>query len=180
MLTVSSLIFCLCRGRHVSRLSVSTVPARHQRPGTERVQALAGISRSALCYHSNQIRAPIVNPPNSWQLHGTCTVPLTYIRVRAVVWECSEGQTRRQTDTQTQTHSRPWQYTFRLGYASRKLSFEDRQTHTPRTDRTMRTTKLVGNRGFILHTPHAKCNEHSCDVRTFWTLLLAWTLWTLL
>ena len=43
------------------------------------------------------------------------TIPPSYIRVHAVVWECGEGQTDRQTDT----HRRPWfsdQYTFRLGY----------------------------------------------------------------
>jgi len=33
------------------------------KPGTERVQALAGISRSAPCCHSNETRAPIANPP---------------------------------------------------------------------------------------------------------------------
>jgi len=40
-------------------------------PGIERVQALAGISRSALCCHSNETRAPIANPPNTAQLQGT-------------------------------------------------------------------------------------------------------------
>jgi len=37
----------------------------------ERVQALADISRSALCCHSNETRAPNANPPNSAQLEGT-------------------------------------------------------------------------------------------------------------
>jgi len=37
----------------------------------ERVQALADISRSALCCHSNETRAPITNPSNSAQLKGT-------------------------------------------------------------------------------------------------------------
>ena len=41
------------------------------------------------CCHSNETRAPIANPPN--------TIPLTYMRVRAVVWQCGGGQ----TDTQT-------------------------------------------------------------------------------
>jgi len=40
--------------------------------------------------------------PNSAQLEGTPTIPPTYIRVRAVVWECGKGQTDRQT------HRRPW------------------------------------------------------------------------
>ena len=53
-------------------------------------------SRSALCCHRNETRAPIANPPNSAQLEGTST-----IRVCAVVWECGEGQ------TDTQTHRRP-------------------------------------------------------------------------
>jgi len=68
------------------------------KPGIERVQALADISRSALCCHSNQIRAPIANPPNSAQLEGTpIPFPPSYIRVRAVVRECGEGQTNTQT-----------------------------------------------------------------------------------
>jgi len=40
----------------------------------ERVQALAAISRSALCCHSNETRAPIANPPNSAQLEETPTI----------------------------------------------------------------------------------------------------------
>ena len=64
-------------------------------PGLERVQPLADISRSALCCHSDETRVPIANPPNSAQLEGTPTVPSTYIRIRAVVWECGEEQTRR-------------------------------------------------------------------------------------
>jgi len=46
--------------------------------------------------------APIANPPNSAQLEGTRTIPPSYIRVRAVVWEGGEGQTDKQT------HRRPW------------------------------------------------------------------------
>jgi len=41
------------------------------KPGIERVQALTNISRSALCCHSNETRAPIENSPNSAQLEGT-------------------------------------------------------------------------------------------------------------
>jgi len=40
-------------------------------PGTEQEQALADISRSALCCHSNKTHAPIANVPNSAQLKGT-------------------------------------------------------------------------------------------------------------
>jgi len=42
------------------------------------------------------------------------TIPPTYIRGRAVVWECGEGQADRHTDALDQ-------YTFHLGYASREL-----------------------------------------------------------
>ena len=38
------------------------------KPGIEQVQALAYISRSALCCHSNETRAAIANPRNSAQL----------------------------------------------------------------------------------------------------------------
>jgi len=49
--------------------------------------------------HSNESRAPIANPPNSAQLRGSPYHFPSYIRVRAVVWECGEGQ----TDIHTQT-----------------------------------------------------------------------------
>jgi len=78
----------------------------------KRVQALADILRSAppnnmtACYdnisvycRSNATRAPIINPPNRAQLEGTHYHPRSYIRIRAVVWECRKGQ----TDTETQT-----------------------------------------------------------------------------
>jgi len=67
-------------------------------PGIQRVQALADILHSALCCHSNETRAPTANPPNSAQLEGTPTIPSSYTRVSAVVWECGEGQTDRYTD----------------------------------------------------------------------------------
>jgi len=78
-------------------------PINTLKPGIERVQALADISRSMLCCHSNETHAPIANLPNSAQSEGTPYYPRTYIRDRAVVWECGEGQ----------TGSRD-QYTFRL------------------------------------------------------------------
>jgi len=62
-------------------------------------KALADISRSR--YVVNETRAPIANLPNSAQIEGTPTIPPSYIRVRAVVWECGEGQRHRHTDTQT-------------------------------------------------------------------------------
>jgi len=66
------------------------------KPRTERVQALADISRSRYVV-SNESRAPIANPPNSAQLGGTPAILPSYILVRAVVWVCGRGQ----ADTQT-------------------------------------------------------------------------------
>jgi len=56
----------------------------------------------------------MANPPNSAQLEGTPTIPPCYIWVRAVVWECGEGQTDRHTDGRSQ-------YTFHLRYKSREM-----------------------------------------------------------
>jgi len=64
---------------------------------TNQAQALADISHLVPCCHSNENRALIANPPNSAQLEGTPYHSLSYIRVRAVVWERGEGQTNRQT-----------------------------------------------------------------------------------
>jgi len=72
----------------------------HIKPGIERVQVLADISRSALCCHSNETRAPIANPPNCAQLEGTPCHSPNYIRVRWV--ECGNAARDRQT------HRRPW------------------------------------------------------------------------
>ena len=71
--------------------------------------AEGSISRNicCTCFHavySNATRASIANPPNSAQLGGNSyhsPQVTTYIRVRAVVWACGRGQTRRQTDRQT-------------------------------------------------------------------------------
>jgi len=82
------------------------------KPGIEQVQAaLADISRSARCCHSNETREPIANLPNSAQLGAPPTIAPTYILVRAVVWECIKGQTDRHTDGCNQCTSC-------LGYAS--------------------------------------------------------------
>jgi len=80
------------------------------------VQALADIWSSALCCHSNETRAPIANPPNTAQLEGTPTIPASYIPVRAVVWECDQGQTDTQRDTETDIRRPPWPL-----YISRRL-----------------------------------------------------------
>jgi len=77
-------------------------------PGIEWVQKIADISRLALtvCCHNNETCAPIANLPNSAQLDSTPYHTPSYIWVRAVVWECSEGQTDNCD-----------QYTFHLGCA---------------------------------------------------------------
>jgi len=68
------------------------------KPTVERVQALADISRSALCCHSNETRAPTANPPNNAQSEGTPYHSQSYTRVPcSSVWECGDGQTDRQT-----------------------------------------------------------------------------------
>ena len=59
----------------------------------EWVQAHTGISHLVLCCHSNETHAPIANSPNSAQLEAPPTIPPSYIRVHAVVWECGEGHT---------------------------------------------------------------------------------------
>jgi len=83
-------------------------------PAMEPVDALAGISRSALCCHSNETHAPIAHPLNSAQLQDSPYHSPSYIRVRVVVWECGDGQTDRHA-------VRRDQYTFRLGYTSRQM-----------------------------------------------------------
>jgi len=61
--------------------------------GTEQVQALADISRSALYCHSNETRAPIANLPNSAQLQGT-----PYHSPKLYPGPCSSVGMRRGTD----------------------------------------------------------------------------------
>jgi len=61
--------------------------------------------------------------------HSTDTVilpPAKYTQIRAVVWECSEGWTDRQTDRQTHRHTDTQtrvcdQYTFHVIYDSREI-----------------------------------------------------------
>jgi len=84
---------------------------RLQELGTERVQVLADISRSAALYafavhtaislHTcmlSQQRNPGTDCKSAKQcttVQGTPTLPASYIRVRAVVWKCGDGQTDR-------------------------------------------------------------------------------------
>ena len=67
--------------------------------GIERVEAFADISRSALCCHSNEIRAQIANPPNVAQLEGSL-----YHAAKLHSGPCSSLGMRRRTDTHTDTH----------------------------------------------------------------------------
>jgi len=91
------------------------------KPGLQQVQALAGISSSALCCQSNKTRVPITNPPNSGQLEG-----IAYHSPKLHPDPCSSAGMRRGTDrhTDTQTHRHTDgrdHYTFRLRYASREM-----------------------------------------------------------
>ena len=52
----------------------------------------------------------------SAQLEGTPTIPPSYIPVRAVLWECGEGQTDRHRHTDARNHN-----TFCVVYDSRKM-----------------------------------------------------------
>jgi len=83
------------------------------KPGIQRVQALADISRSRYIVIATKLScAPIANPSNSAQLVGTPTVPASNTQVCAVVWACSNGQ----TDTRACD-----QYTFRVVYDSSEM-----------------------------------------------------------
>jgi len=71
------------------------------KPGIERVQALADISRSALCCPSDETRAPTGNPPNNAQLKGT-----PYHSSMLHRGLCSSAGMRRGTDRETDRHRR--------------------------------------------------------------------------
>jgi len=97
---------------------------KHTRPtqtqtkaGIDRVQALANISRSALCYHSIDTRAPIANSPNSAQLEGT-PYHFPYLHPGP----CSSVGIRRGTDRHTDTHTAGRDhYIFVVVYVSREM-----------------------------------------------------------
>jgi len=84
------------RQRDISSAHPNTLSVQLTKPGIERVQARADISRSALGCHSKKTRASIAKPPNSAQLEETPTTSPSYIQVRV-----SSGGMRRGTDTQT-------------------------------------------------------------------------------
>jgi len=53
--------------------------------------------RFRCCCQSKETHLPSANAPNGAQLEGTLYHSPTYIRVRAVLWECGEGQSDKQT-----------------------------------------------------------------------------------
>jgi len=70
--------------------------AKRVQLGIEQVQALADISCSALCCHSNGTRALVANLPNTAQLEGT-----TYHSAKLHLGPCSSVGMWQGTDTQT-------------------------------------------------------------------------------
>jgi len=91
-------------GQNYDSQDHASIAASRGKNQTERVQALADISRSALCCHSNATRAPIANPPNSAELE--CT---SYHSPKLRPGPCSSlsgnAARDRQTDTQTRTQT---------------------------------------------------------------------------
>ena len=81
---------------------------------TEEVEALDDISQLVICCHCNDTCAPTAYLPKTAQLEGTPCHSPSYIRVCAVVWECSEGKTDRHTVGRGQ-------YTFHLSYTLCKM-----------------------------------------------------------
>ena len=79
----------------------------------------------ALCCHSNETRAPIVNSPNNAQLGGTSYHSPRYIRVRAVLWACGLGETGRQAGTHTHRQTRVNNIHFASSTTHAKCSDDD-------------------------------------------------------
>jgi len=75
----------------------STNTGWHFAFGAIRICSVRGYKLTYVCV----VIATIANPPNSAQLQGTLTISPSYIRVRAVLWQCGERQTDRHTYTQT-------------------------------------------------------------------------------
>jgi len=81
--------------------------------------------KHSLTFHVRSYAVTATKPIHRLQIHQTAhnyrarpIIPPTYIRVRAVVWECGEGQRDIHTDRYTDGRD---QYTFRRGYASREM-----------------------------------------------------------
>ena len=111
-----------------------------QAPGTERAQALADSSHSALCCHSNEICAPIANPPNSAQLDRTL-----YHSPNLHLGRCSSVRMRRGTGRQTDTQTAVTNIHFALATPHAKCNewFSSRccEVHQYNYD----TRELIGN-----------------------------------
>jgi len=93
-----------CFNLSVSSKQIHKAPVLQNKPGIDRVQALADISRSPLCCRSNETRSPIANPPDSAQLGGT-----PYHCAKLHPGPCSSVGMRRGTDRHTDGRD---QYTF--------------------------------------------------------------------
>jgi len=96
----------------------------------DRVQALADISRPALCCHSNETRASIASLPNTAQLKGTPTIP--QVTSGSVQW-CGNAARDKQTERERERERE-----------------RDRERETP-------VTKT--NIHFASSTTHLKCNK---------------------
>jgi len=101
----------LCQGQHFWPRQVT---------GNQRISGIVVSTKHWLTFriqlrcHSNETRAAIINPLNSAQLGGILYHSQSYIRIRAVVWKCGEGQTNRHTDARDQ-------YTFRVVFDSHEM-----------------------------------------------------------
>jgi len=137
------------------------------KPDTERVQALADISCLALCCHSNETRASIANLPNSAQLGGTPYHPTIYIRVHAVVWECSNGQRDRQTHVtnihfaSSTTNTKCNKFKLKITNAETNCSFSDAEL----------SQQYVVSRWFLVtharNAPFLSSNSHHATEESF-------------
>jgi len=88
---------CVTEGSHSFTCHPHVYP--QVEPAIKRVQVLADISRSALCCHSNETRAPIANPFNTAH-------PQPYPRVTSgSVQLCGNAVKDRQTDIQIDTQA---------------------------------------------------------------------------
>jgi len=94
--------FAVNEGRKEGESFELLAQLQYMEPGIHGVglKAIADISRSALCCHSNESRAPIANPSHSAQLEGTL-----YHFAKLHPSPCSSVGMRRWTDAQT--HRRP-------------------------------------------------------------------------
>jgi len=95
--------------KHTQHIQNTTMLKQHKHtsvtsttPGTERAQALADISCSALCCHSNKTHTPIANLPITAQIQGT-SYHSPYLHPGPCSSVGMRWGTDRQTDTQMAT-----------------------------------------------------------------------------